>query len=719
MMLTNRRIALFSVIGLIILGMIGCGGGGGGSSNGPSLENESTTTEETLPVSSTQEVTKISGVFALAEAEGTATSELSRIIPNTEVILKDAQGNVIATTFTNAEGQYSFEASIDESVYPLSIVVSQGNDQEYSAVVVEQESEVTANVNEITTAVAEIFEEKGDQSATSLTLIEDSVLINRFGINEEGEPNISPYTFTSGDFTDDSSLGSVLLDAAAQSGVNLIEEVEGEDPLLAQEDYVQSLSSELRSVDNADSALSEVTEQSGSSTLAESLSAIVNAEDEQQVEELIREVVATVSETVEELQAEIAELEEQIAELEEQIAASNSSTTTTTTSTTSTTTTTTTSTTATTTSTTMTTTTSTTSTTTTSTTTTTTTSTTTTTIITSQLSSDLSVIDLTSPAFQQVTGGWVSDEGSFTIPDNAISFLIHSFQDDVQFNTLKNPQGIDILDVNSLFQDCGASQKTCNVLVPKHPDISLMAGTWKFRLQNSQQVTDAQVKLTLRTGALSSSTLVVKPFLTGTKYSSSDIQGALSRLEQIYENVGIQIILENVEVVSESQFAVISPDFEDTTTSTLVSKGHADKVNLFFVEDFSGSASGVLGIAAGIPGSQGVAGKKNGVLIGLDAHVIFFSLHSKLLGETAAHEMGHWLGLFHTTERGGDQFDILADTPECSITRASNPQNGVQPSDCINFGGENLMFWQGDITIDQTTLTSDQIHVINYSPIAR
>ncbi|MBF0289448.1 MAG: hypothetical protein HQM14_16675 [SAR324 cluster bacterium] len=359
------------------------------------------------------------------------------------------------------------------------------------------------------------------------------------------------------------------------------------------------------------------------------------------------------------------------------------------------------------------------STTTTTTSTSTTTSTTTTTITTSQISSDLSVSALTTPSFQQVSGGWVSAEGSFTIPSNAVSFLIHSFRDGVKFNTVVNPQGTDMLDVNSLFQDCGASQKTCNVLVPKHPDISSMAGTWKYRLQHSRQVSEAQVKLTLRTGSVSSSILVIQPFLTGTKYSSSDIQSALSTLEQIYEKVGIQIVMESVEVVSGSQFAVISSDFENSTVKTLVSKGYANKVNLFFVEDFSGTSSGVLGIAAGIPGSLGVTGNKNGVLIGLDAHVVFFSLHSSLLGETAAHEMGHWLGLFHTTEQNGTSFDILADTPECPISRASNLQRGVQPSDCLNFGGENLMFWQGDITLDQTNLTSDQIHVISYSPIAQ
>ena len=48
------------------------------------------------------------------------------------------------------------------------------------------------------------------------------------------------------------------------------------------------------------------------------------------------------------------------------------------------------------------------------------------------------------------------------------------------------------------------------------------------------------------------------------------------------------------------------------------------------------------------------------------------TLDAQLLGETAAHEMGHQLGLFHTTESGGTQFDILSDTLECQKSTQDN-----------------------------------------------
>ena len=70
------------------------------------------------------------------------------------------------------------------------------------------------------------------------------------------------------------------------------------------------------------------------------------------------------------------------------------------------------------------------------------------------------------------------------------------------------------------------------------------------------------------------------------------------------------------------------------------------------------------------------------------------TLDSQLLGETAAHEMGHQLGLFHTTESGGTVFDILTDTAECLNSTKDFDNNGkMSAEECEGYGGENLMFW--------------------------
>ena len=147
-------------------------------------------------------------------------------------------------------------------------------------------------------------------------------------------------------------------------------------------------------------------------------------------------------------------------------------------------------------------------------------------------------------------------------------------------------------------------------------------------------------------------------------------------------------------------------------------------VNLFFIEDYSDSE--ILGNAAGIPGSMGIANSWNGVLNSLSAHASGATLDSQLLGETTPHGMGLQLGLFHTTERGGTTFDILSDTLECHRSTQDNNSDGiVSAEECEEYGGENLMFWDAwnpasrSAGKKQETLSSHQQHVLKYSPIAK
>ncbi len=303
---------------------------------------------------------------------------------------------------------------------------------------------------------------------------------------------------------------------------------------------------------------------------------------------------------------------------------------------------------------------------------------------------------------------------TFTLPSNTISFLMHGFGTSgtgfgTGFASVTNSSGTEI--ISSLRSDgiIIAGDGYGNVLVPIVPTQTTPSGQWSFTHFSGMN----SAKITIRTGNTpSTSTITVKPYLTTSKYTASQIQTAVNMIETIYENNNVQITLESITTLTNSSFASVSSSFLNSTTSSLVSTGDSDKANLFFIEDFTGSSSGVLGIAAGIPGSLGVAGNLNGVLISIDAHVISGSISDSLLGETAAHEMGHLLGLFHPTESSGTVFDPLADTPQCT-------SGTIQPSDCIGAGADNLMFWQGDLTIEQTNLTSDQRHIINYSPIAK
>ena len=222
----------------------------------------------------------------------------------------------------------------------------------------------------------------------------------------------------------------------------------------------------------------------------------------------------------------------------------------------------------------------------------------------------------------------------------------------------------------------------------------------------------------------SNAIIVVQPYITGTTWSASDISEALSVMSVIYAKNGITLDIKSTITISDSQYASVSGTFTNSTTSALVSQGSTEAVNLFFIEDYSGDWSGVLGNAAGIPGSMKIANSWNGVLNSLTSHATGSTLDSQLLGETAAHEMGHQLGLFHVSERGGTSFDILSDTPECAISRDSSGGGTVSAEECDGYGAENVMFWTAWSSSSRAAgkkndiLSSYQQHVLKYSPIA-
>jgi hypothetical protein len=103
-----------------------------------------------------------------------------------------------------------------------------------------------------------------------------------------------------------------------------------------------------------------------------------------------------------------------------------------------------------------------------------------------------------------------------------------------------------------------------------------------------------------------------------------------------------------------------------------------------------------------------------------------------------AHEAGHWLGLYHPTERSGTLFDPLADTPTCACAacaptaeRAScadkNPPGAATDmigdscaSDAATCAGaSNLMFWLLDDARSNGSVTAQQGEVMRLNPAVR
>ena len=318
--------------------------------------------------------------------------------------------------------------------------------------------------------------------------------------------------------------------------------------------------------------------------------------------------------------------------------------------------------------------------------------------------------------------------GSFEVPSNGISFMLGTFMDNnsvVGFYSLTDPDGTNILSSSSALYNFSSGRTGgygfASVLVPHTTNFSAKAGTWTFK-----NYANDRVKITLRTGSTpSAATITLQPYITGTTWSANDISSALSVMSTIYSQNGITLSVKDTITISESQYATVSSSFIDSTTSALVSQGSEDTVNLFFVEDQPSSETAILGVSSGIPGTMSIASSWNGVINYLSAHATGSTLNSQVLGETVAHEMGHWLGLFHTTESAGVSFDPLSDTAQCPISLDGDSDGKVYAEECDGYGADNLMFWTTWSTSSQAAgktqekLSTEQQYILKYSPIAK
>lgn len=143
-----------------------------------------------------------------------------------------------------------------------------------------------------------------------------------------------------------------------------------------------------------------------------------------------------------------------------------------------------------------------------------------------------------------------------------------------------------------------------------------------------------------------------------------------------------------------------------------------DAVNVFLGEDISadgttipGNPLGAFGVAPTIPGAA-VPTTRSAVAVSLIEHEmgdgVFDNDETALLGETLAHEVGHYLGLFHPVE-----FDFLTGTFSEGDS-LSDTINCTTSGECVAQGtAENNMFPTPVTGVVQRDMTSEQRGVMN------
>ncbi len=216
-----------------------------------------------------------------------------------------------------------------------------------------------------------------------------------------------------------------------------------------------------------------------------------------------------------------------------------------------------------------------------------------------------------------------------------------------------------------------------------------------------------------------------------------------------------RVVLHDLPEWARLQHATVNIDStgpcDELSQLFTLAQAQSASIHLFLVDALEVTDDGdtfqVVGIDGSIPGPSGVPGTVNGGAVvtlanfgagECDGGLDITRCGTDHLAYILAHEAGHWLGLYHTTERSGTLFDPLADSPTCACATCAPAEERAlcadeisdpaqSPTDMIGAycaardaatcsGASNLMFWLLDDRRSNGSITPQQAEVMRLNP---
>lgn len=334
--------------------------------------------------------------------------------------------------------------------------------------------------------------------------------------------------------------------------------------------------------------------------------------------------------------------------------------------------------------------------------------------------------------FNLITDSNGSTSTSFSVPSTATKFAVDATVEGrfIRFEQLQDSSGVNYLTpggetitfASEFLADINNANVPSRNLDPNiNTSRTFSAIVTVARTENGGiPISEANVifKVHSRTdGNFNSGTLRVNLFYVGdigqSAVGKSAVAAGLLEFRRIYANAGIALAVSEFDISGSN--VIPNPLNGSSFYQSAAATANSPSVNIFIAGDVSGEENTILGIAGGLP-APAFPSTRSALVVslltgaGMDGN--FDTVELRLLGESMAHESGHYLGLFHPVELTSgsvDGVDPLTDTPTCSTK-----------NECVNNDSlaGNVMFTQpvldpsGDY-VPQNLLTSQQSAVLN------
>jgi hypothetical protein len=318
----------------------------------------------------------------------------------------------------------------------------------------------------------------------------------------------------------------------------------------------------------------------------------------------------------------------------------------------------------------------------------------------------------------------LSGELEFEAPEGIQSVLVEVRGDKglYHLDEFKTPAG-DLIEAGT-YTTRGAREVPGLVdwLYPNTPRLSLDAGTYKILLRaetpsGARPDEEVEIRFYAKKQTEFETCGIHMDFLVDENaIDAADIEVAIDRatkwVNELYAPLGVQvadyqivpITLPNPNFNPEDGESVKGQISDVLSQARAQGKARAGSVHIVVVHQIGGADPS--GYAMGLPGPFDADRPNSAVLVSTSAYTDsqgFLDVDG--MASTIAHETGHFLGLYHTSEKSGEIHDPINDTPECS------------GSVCPATFHENIMTPGGGS--DRITVTEGQAFVLKQHPLCQ